>query len=166
MIALAETWYFILSCLAQRIIISNNSQGSLWKEIEILLGYLSLFWDSITLMADNFTALTAHWINRDVEVFPRNFSTDFFRMKNLPKNDIFHLLEKENCERGIVKGSKLPIYLFHRTLTPMIIEFLSKVINKSGQFNCKFFLRNFKQARSSCTRRKVVSFTQELEFNE
>lgn len=84
----------------------------------------------------------------------------FVRKTCLSKNDIFNLLEKENCERGIVKGSKLPICLFHRTLAPMIIEFLSKVINKSGQFNRKFFLRNFKRAKIFVQ----SSFTQELEF--
>lgn len=37
-----------------------------------------------------------------------------------------------------MKGSKLPVCFFYRTFTPMIIEFLSKVINKSEQSNRRF----------------------------
>ena len=70
MLTLAETKYF-LSSTHKDIIISSNSQGSLWKEIEILPDYLSLFQDSVTLMV-NFTILTAHWINKQ-QIFSSEF---------------------------------------------------------------------------------------------
>jgi len=118
MITLAKTKYFF-SYFAQSIIISSSFQGSLWKEIEILPDYLYLFSEILSLwLAANFTALTTHWINKDSKFFPQDVSSDFSLHKKgyiylniLYIYFFFHLLEKENCERSIVKGSKLLICL-------------------------------------------------------